>query len=86
MFAHPIIPLKYGVLEIHFDQMLNIEVLKVTIWPKLKVNLNINKVELTSVIQESKQNFIQNLIIIIIVLLEILASKFLKFSTTVQEE
>lgn len=63
--------------------MLNIEVLKVTIWPKLKVNLNINKVELTSVIQESKQNFIQNLIIIIIVLLEILASKFLKCSTTV---
>lgn len=76
MFAHPIIPLKYGVLEIHFDQVLNIEVLKVTIQPKLQVSLNINKVELTSVIQEVKQNFIQNLIIIIIVLLKVLASKF----------
>lgn len=76
MFAHPIIPLKYGVLEIHFDQVLNIEVLKVTIRPKLQVRLNINKVELTSVIQEVKQNFIQNLIIIIIVLLKVLASKF----------
>lgn len=76
MFAHPIIPLKYGVLEIHFDQVLNIEVLKVTIRPKLQVSLNINKVELTSVTQEAKQNFIQNLIIIIIVLLKVLASKF----------
>lgn len=76
MFAHPIIPLKYGVLEIHFDQVLNIKVLKVTIRPKLQVSLNINKVELTSVTQEAKQNFIQNLIIIIIVLLKVLASKF----------